>query len=53
MRVYDAAGNEKEYTFTIMVYLNVGAWFFILILAAVIIAVFVYVIVKRKHLKIG
>lgn len=53
MRVYDAAGNVKEYIFTIMVYLNVGAWFFILILVAVIVAIFVYVILKRKRLKIG
>ncbi len=53
MRVYDAAGNMKEYQFTIMVYFNTGTWFFLLSVLAVIGAVAAYVIIKRKRLKIG
>ena len=53
MRVYDAAGNMKEYTFQIMVYLNAGAWLFVILVIAVIAAVVIYVFLKKKHLKIG
>ncbi len=53
MRVYDAAGNMREYQFTIMVYFNAGTWFFLLTVLAVIGAVAAYVIIKRKRLKIG
>lgn len=53
MRVYDAAGNMKEYQFTIMVYFNAGSWVFILAVLAVIAAVAAYVIFKRRSLKIG
>ena len=53
MRVYDAADNMKEYTFTIMVYFNTTSWVFFLAVIAVIVAVIAYVIIKRKRLKIG
>ena len=53
MRVYDAAGNMHEYTFQIMVYLNAGAWLFVILVVAVIAAVVIYVLLKKKHLKIG
>ena len=53
MRVYDAAGNMKEYTFTIMVYFNASSWFFFLLVLAVIGSVVAYVLIKRKKLKIG
>jgi len=53
MRVYDAAGNMKEYNFTIMMYLNSGSWLFFLLLIAAIAAVVIYIVMKRKHLKIG
>ncbi len=53
MRVYDAAGNMREYSFTIMLYLNVSSWLFILLVLASIAAVVVYVVMKRKRLKIG
>ncbi len=53
MRVYDAAGNMHEYTFTIMMYLNGGSWLFVLLVLGSAAAVFFYVRFKRKHLKIG
>ena len=53
MRVYDAAGNEREYSFTIMMYLSASSWLFFLLVLAVIAAVVIYVFVKRKKLKIG
>ena len=53
MRVYDAAGNVHEYTFQIMVYLNAGAWLLVLLVIAVIVAVGLYIFLKRKNLKIG
>jgi len=53
MRVYDAAGNMREYQFTIMVYFNTGTWVFLLSVLAVIGAVIAYVVIKRKRLRIG
>ena len=53
MKVFDAAGNEKDYSFQIMVYLNASSWMFILLVLAVIAGVIVYVRFKKKHLKIG
>ena len=53
MRVYDAAGNMREYNFTIMLYFNASSWFFFLLVLAVIGAVVAYVFIKRKKLKIG
>ena len=53
MRVYDAAGNMREYSFQIMVYLNAGAWLFVILVIAVFAAVIIYVLLKRKNLKIG
>ena len=53
MLVSDAAGNTVEYDFIILQYLNVQSGAFILLVLAVIATVVVYVIVKRKRLKIG
>jgi len=53
MRVYDAAGNMKEYTFQIMVYFNASSWIFVLIVLAVVATVAGYILYKRKHLRIG
>lgn len=53
MRVYDAAGNMREYTFQIMVYLNAGAWIFVILVVGVIAAVGIYIFLKKKKLKIG
>ena len=53
MRVYDAAGNMTEYTFTILMYFNASSLAFFALVLAVIIAVIVYVLRKRRRLKIG
>ncbi|MBO4880324.1 MAG: hypothetical protein J5555_01420 [Firmicutes bacterium] len=53
MRVYDAAGNMTEYTFTILMYFNASSLAFFALVLAVIIAVIVYVLRKRRKLKIG
>ncbi|MBR5642049.1 MAG: hypothetical protein IKW92_07975 [Firmicutes bacterium] len=53
MRVYDSAGNMTEYTFTILMYFNASSLAFFALVLAVIIAVIVYVVTKRRRLKIG
>ena len=53
LKVFDAAGNEKDYSFQIMVYLNASSWMFILLTLAVIAGVAIYIRIKKKHLKIG
>ncbi|MCR4725409.1 MAG: hypothetical protein K5772_08245 [Clostridia bacterium] len=53
MRVYDAAGNMAEYTFTILIYLNRYSVFFIGIVLLTAAAVAGYIIFQRKRLKIG
>ena len=53
MLVFDEAGNTVEYKFIILQYLNVQSGAFILLVTAVIVAVAVYVIVKRKRQRIG
>ena len=53
MIVSDAAGNTMEYNFIILQYLNLQSGAFFLLLFAVIAAVVIYVISKRKRLKIG
>ena len=51
--VYDAAGNSTEYGYTVMLYLNASSLSFFLLLGACIIAIIVYIIIKRKRLEIG
>ena len=53
MRVFDAAGNEAEYTFTILMYFNASSLAFFALVLGVIIAVIVYIVVQRRKLKIG
>ena len=53
MRVYDAAGNMQEYTFTIMVYFNTGTWIFFFLVVGAAAGVAIYIFIKKKHLKIG
>ncbi|MBO5517427.1 MAG: hypothetical protein J6A42_05055 [Firmicutes bacterium] len=53
MRVFDAAGNETEYTFTILMYFNASSLAFFALVLAVVIAVIAYIIINRKRLKIG
>ncbi len=51
--VFDAAGNRTQYAYTVMIYLNSSALVFFLILGASILAVVIYILIKRKKLKIG
>ena len=51
--VYDAAGNSTEYGYTVLLYLNASSLSFFLLLAACVLAIIVYVIIKRKRLEIG
>ena len=53
MIVTDAAGNSVEYDFIILQYLNLTSWAFFLLVFVVICAVVMYIILKRKRLKIG
>lgn len=51
--VFDEAGNSTEYGYTVMLYFNASSLAFFAVLAASLIAVIVYVIIKRKRLEIG
>ena len=53
LRAYDAAGNVKEYDFSILMYFDTGSWIFIALVIASIAAVIAYVMIKRKRLRIG
>lgn len=50
---FDPAGNRSEYAFTVLIYLEASGAAFFLLLFALIIALFIYVRYKRKHLEIG
>lgn len=53
IQAFDAAGNRSEYVYTILIYLNSGGVIFLAILFAAILAVVIYILIKRKKLKIG
>lgn len=53
IKAFDAAGNSTEYGYTVMIYFNAGSIAFFVLLIASIIAVIVYVYIKRKRLQIG
>lgn len=50
--VQDEAGNRREYNFTIATYFNGSAWIFLLLLAAVISGLVIYLVIARKKLRI-
>ena len=52
LRLEDPAGNVTTYQFTIGVYLNISAWVFVGIIAAVIAVTALYLMVSRKKLRI-
>ena len=51
--VFDAAGNRSEYGYTIMLYLNSGGIAFFALLIVSVVALCVYILIKRRRLKIG
>ena len=53
MKVFDAAGNMSEYRFSILTYFTVTSLIFIALAVAIIIGVIVYILIKRKNLRIG
>lgn len=53
MQVFDDAGNMTQYEFIIMMYFNAQSWLFIILVSLSLAAVGVYILVQRKHLKIG
>ena len=52
LRLEDPAGNVTTYQFTIGVYLNMSAWVFVGIIAAVIAVTALYLMISRKKLRI-
>ena len=53
IEAFDAAGNRSEYVYTVLIYLNSGGLVFLAILIASILAVAIYILIKRRKLKIG
>ena len=53
MQVFDAAGNRTEYRFAILMYFNVSSLVFMAFAVVLIVGTTVYILVKRKNLKIG
>ena len=53
MKVFDAAGNMTEYRFSILTYFTVGSLVFIALAVTIIVGVIVYILIKRKNLRIG
>ncbi len=53
IEAFDAAGNRAEYVYTVLIYLNSGGLVFLAILIASILAVAIYILMKRRKLKIG
>ena len=51
--VYDAAGNRSVYGYTVMLYFNASSLAFFAVLIATVLAVLIYVFMKRKRLEIG
>lgn len=53
MQVFDAAGNKAEYQFAIMMYFNVSSLIFIALAVIIIVGTAIYILIKRRNLKIG
>ena len=53
IRVYDAADNMTEYNYEVMMYFNTGSIIFVIVAAVILIGIGVYVLFRRKSLKIG
>ncbi len=53
LTVYDPAGNSTSYSFSLQVYLNLGAGMAIAMVAALILALYLYGRYVRKHPRVG
>ena len=53
MYVFDAAGNKAEYHFSILMYFTVSSLVFIAFAVLILIGTGIYILVKRRKLKIG
>ncbi len=53
LQIYDAAGNRAERDITILMYFNANSLIFFALVVGVAVAVVVYIVLKRKKLKIG
>ena len=53
INAYDAAGNLTTYNFTIMMYFNIGSIAFIMLVAVLLIGVSIYILIRKRNLKIG
>ena len=53
MQVYDAAGNMTEYRFVILTYFTVSSLIFIALAVILVVGVCIYILIKRKNLRIG
>ena len=53
MQVFDAAGNKTEYRFSILLYFNVSSLVFIAFAVVILVSTGIYILIKRKNLKIG
>lgn len=51
--VRDAAGNKSEYGYIIMLYFNYGSIVFFVLLSVSLLALAIYIFIKRKRLEIG
>ena len=51
--VKDPAGNSVEYVFIILQYFNMQSWVFFLMVFAAVVTVLIYVLTKRRRLKIA
>jgi len=53
IRVYDAAGNMTEYQYRIMMYFNISSIIFVLAAGLLLLGIGIYVIIRRRSLRIG
>ncbi len=53
IQAFDSAGNTQEYHFNVLMYFNLNGMIFIVIAALIVAAIVVYMILKRRKLKIG
>ena len=48
----DEAGNTSSYAFTVRPFLNTNAWFVVVLAAAIVLAVGIFMIYTRTHMRV-